>query len=169
MRGSAGGNPEMRARPEIRERILCAKLAGGHGSEKQPAPVPEPFGVQCQTQLCKANIDASADDCLFAALIAHHDFSEFSSVLLSTSAYLRFCPENRHVPSVEIHWTESPERIQEPRIDGWAFDELVLFIQYKVVVDDGSEQLSVSILPVPSPENKMSPFDSLRVGKRLKA
>jgi hypothetical protein len=26
MRGFAGGNPEMRARPEIRERILCAKL-----------------------------------------------------------------------------------------------------------------------------------------------
>jgi len=26
MRGSAGENPEMHARPEIRERILCAKL-----------------------------------------------------------------------------------------------------------------------------------------------
>ncbi len=104
---------------------------------------------------------------MFAALIAHHD---------SQNSHRFFCPlqlifgSARRIDTYQV-WkfdrTESPERIQEPRIDGWAFDELVLFIQYKVVVDDGSEQLSVSILPVPSPENKMSPFDSLRVWQAI--
>lgn len=59
----------------------------------------------------------------------------------------------------EFDRAESAERIQELRINRWAFDErrlvsFALLIHYQVVEHDCDEQLGVSVLPVPTAEDE---------------
>ena len=44
----------MRARPEIRKRLLCSQASAVGADREQPPPVLELFGVPCAAQLRKA-------------------------------------------------------------------------------------------------------------------